>query len=165
MKPYKLLIIILLTALLLVACQPAAPVAAPEEAEPAAAEPAEEMAEEPAEEPAAEEPAAEEPAAEEPAEEPVAEEEMGPKMGGVLVASLSNDPKNLDPATIAAWDQTVIAPNVLEGLFRISPDGTAIEPALAEDFSVSDDGLVWTFMIRDGAKFHNGRQVTAGDIK
>ena len=166
MKWYKLLVIALLLGLLVAACQPAAPAAAPEEAEPAAAEPAEEMAEEPAEEPAAEEPAAEE-MAEEPAEEMAEEpaEEMGPKMGGVLVASLSNDPKNLDPATIAAWDQTVIAPNVLEGLFRISPDGTAIEPALAEDFSVSDDGLVWNFTIREGAKFHNGRQVTAGDIK
>ncbi len=88
-----------------------------------------------------------------------------PKTGGVLISSLSSDPKNLDPATIAAWDQTVIAPNVLEGLFRMSPDGSEVENALAEDYSVSDDGLVWTFMIREGAKFHNGRQVTAADIK
>ena len=92
-------------------------------------------------------------------------DEAEPNMGGVLVSSLSSDPKNLDPATIAAWDQTVIAPNLLEGLFRISPDGTEIQNALAEDYTVSDDGLVWTFMIREGAKFHNGRQVTAQDFK
>ena len=164
MKLHRLLIVVLLAALLLGACQPAAPASAPEAAEPAAAEPAEEMAAEPAEEEMAEEPA-EEAMVEEPAEEPAEDAEMGPKMGGVLVSSLSSDPKNLDPATVAAWDQTVIAPNVLEGLFRISPDGTEIEPALAEDYTVSDDGLVWTFMMREGAKFHNGRQVTAGDIK
>jgi peptide/nickel transport system substrate-binding protein/oligopeptide transport system substrate-binding protein len=88
-----------------------------------------------------------------------------PKVGGVLVSSLSSDPKNIDPATLSAWDQTVIAPNLLEGLFRLSPDGTLIENALASEYSISDNALVWTFTIREGAMFHNGRVVTAGDFK
>ena len=89
----------------------------------------------------------------------------GPKMGGMVAGFVSSDPKSFDPAAIAGWDQGVIAPNLLEGLFRLSPDGREIELAIAESFDVSDDGKTWTFNIRDGAKFHNGRQITAGDFK
>ena len=89
----------------------------------------------------------------------------GPKMGGMVAGFVSSDPKSFDPAAIAGWDQGVIAPNLLEGLFRLSPDGREIELAIAESFDVSDDGMTWTFNIRDGAKFHNGRQITAGDFK
>jgi peptide/nickel transport system substrate-binding protein/oligopeptide transport system substrate-binding protein len=78
---------------------------------------------------------------------------------------VSSDPLNFDPAAIAGWDQGVIAPNLLEGLFRLSPDGREIEPAVAESFEVSDDGKTWTFNLRAGAKFHNGREITADDFK
>ena len=98
----------------------------------------------------------------EPMEDDVSE---GPKMGGMVAGFVSSDPKSFDPAAIAGWDQGVIAPNLLEGLFRLSPDGREIELAIAESFDVSDDGKTWTFNIRDGAKFHNGRQITAGDFK
>lgn len=103
-----------------------------------------------------------------PESEPTTEsipESTDPKMGGVLVSSLSSDPKNLDPAKISAWDQTVIGPNLHEGLFRLSPDGTEIINAGAESFEVSDDGMVWTFHLRPDAKFHNGRVITAEDYK
>ena len=71
----------------------------------------------------------------------------------------------MNPAAIAGWDQGVIAPNLLEGLFRLSPDGREIEPAIAESFEVSEDGKTWTFNLRAGAKFHNGREITADDFK
>lgn len=89
----------------------------------------------------------------------------GPQMGGVVTGFVSSDPKSFDPAAIAGWDQGVIAPNLLEGLFRLSPDGREIEPAIAESFEVSDDGKTWTFNLRAGAKFHNGRDITADDFK
>ena len=92
-------------------------------------------------------------------------ESGGPQMGGVVTSFVSSDPKNFDPAAIAGWDQGVIAPNLLEGLFRLSPDGREIEPAIAESFEVSDDGKTWTFNLRTGAKFHNGREITADDFK
>ena len=47
----------------------------------------------------------------------------------------------------------------------MSPDGREIEPAIAESFAVSDDGKTWTFNLRSGAKFHNGREITADDFK
>ena len=89
----------------------------------------------------------------------------GPQVGGSVTGFVSSDPKSFDPAAIAGWDQGVIAPNLLEGLFRLSPDGREIEPAIAESFDVSDDGVVWTFHLREGAKFHNGREITADDFK
>ncbi len=92
-------------------------------------------------------------------------ESEGPKMGGVVTGFVSSDPQNFDPAAIAGWDQGVIAPNLLEGLFRLSPDGREIEPAIAESFDVSEDGKTWTFNLRSGAKFHNGREITADDFK
>ncbi len=88
-----------------------------------------------------------------------------PKYGGVLTAYTSNDPKTFDPAALSSWDQTIVAANILEGLVRINPEGTAIEPGIAEDWSVDETGLVWTFNLRDNAKFHNGRGVVAQDFK
>lgn len=88
-----------------------------------------------------------------------------PKYGGILTAYTSADPKSFDPATLSAWDQTIVAANLLEGLVRLNPEGTDIEPGIAEDWPVSEDGLVWTFNLRDNAKFHNGRDVVAQDFK
>ena len=94
-------------------------------------------------------------------------EEAGeePKYGGTLVSYVSADPMNFDPATLTAWDQTIVAANILEGLVRLNPEGTGIEEGIAKEWSVSDDGLTWTFILREGAKFHNGREVVAQDFK
>ena len=89
----------------------------------------------------------------------------GPKYGGVLTAYTSADPKSFDPAALSAWDQTIVAANLLEGLVRLNPEGTDIEPGIAREWAVSDDGLVWTFHLQENAKFHNGRAVTAQDFK
>lgn len=54
--------------------------------------------------------------------------------------------------------------NVYEALIKLNDDGT-ISNLLAEDYSISDDGLTYTFTLRDGVKFHSGRDVTAADVK
>lgn len=51
----------------------------------------------------------------------------------------------------------------VETLTSIADDGSVI-PFLAESFDVSDDGLEYTFRIRDGVRFHNGREMTAEDV-
>ena len=88
-----------------------------------------------------------------------------PNYGGTLRAFSSTDPLTLDPAALASWDQSVMAGNLLEGLVRLSPDGTQIEPGIADTWTVSEDGLMWSFHIRDNAKFHNGETITANDVK
>ena len=69
----------------------------------------------------------------------------------------------LDPAQINQVLQFQIASNVLSGLTHINPDLTA-EGDLAVDWSVSEDGLEWTFNLREGVKWHNGDDFTADDV-
>lgn len=74
------------------------------------------------------------------------------------------EPPNLDPTAgaAAAIDEVVYA-NVFEGLTRFGPDGSIL-PALASDWTVSDDGLTYTFTLQDGVTFHDGTAFTAEDV-
>jgi len=82
-----------------------------------------------------------------------------------IVIGMQLEPPNLDPTggAAAAIDEVVYA-NVFEGLTRYSSDGT-IAPGLAESWSVSDDGTVYTFHLRAGITFHDGSEMTADDVK
>ncbi len=73
------------------------------------------------------------------------------------------EPPHLDPtsAAAAAIDEVVYA-NVFEGLTRIGPDGS-IQPALAESWTISDDGLEYVFKLRNGVKFHDGTGFDSAD--
>ncbi len=75
------------------------------------------------------------------------------------------EPQNLDPTegAAAATDEVVYA-NVFEGLTRFGPDGS-VRPGLAESWTVSEDGLVYTFRLRDGVTFHDGTSFDAEDVK
>ena len=75
------------------------------------------------------------------------------------------EPPNLDPTSGAAGaiDQVTYS-NIFEGLTRFGPDGS-INPGLAESWSVSDDGKVYTFNLRKGVKFHDGSDMDAEDVK
>ncbi|PFG40484.1 peptide/nickel transport system substrate-binding protein [Georgenia soli] len=54
--------------------------------------------------------------------------------------------------------------NVYEGLFKLTDDGE-VENLLAEDYTVSDDGLTYTVTLRDGVTFHSGKKLTAEDVR
>ncbi len=82
-----------------------------------------------------------------------------------LVVGVVLEPPHLDPTggAAAAIDEIVYA-NVLEGLTRI--DQTAqVQPGLAESWEISEDGKVYTFKLRAGAKYHDGTDFTADDVK
>ncbi len=87
------------------------------------------------------------------------------KKGGELTAGWAgtNEIRTLDPAQINQVLQFQIASNVLSGLTHINPDLTA-EGDLATDWEVSEDGLEWTFHLRQGVTFHNGDPFTADDV-
>jgi peptide/nickel transport system substrate-binding protein/oligopeptide transport system substrate-binding protein len=74
-----------------------------------------------------------------------------------------NNPVTLDPARINEIFGRTIANQLFDGLVQF--DGAlAIRPAIAETWTASRDGLVWTFRLKKGVKFHHGREVTAEDF-
>ncbi len=82
-----------------------------------------------------------------------------------ITVGMQLEPPNLDPTggAAAAIDEVVYA-NVFEGLTRYRSDGS-VAPGLAESWSVSDDGTVYTFHLRPGVKFHDGSDMTADDVR
>lgn len=86
------------------------------------------------------------------------------KLGGTLKIGVQGDPVGLDPALSILDAADVIFDFVYEGLTRLTPSIEA-EPALAESWDISEDGLTYTFAIRQGVTFHNGRALVADDIK
>ena len=85
--------------------------------------------------------------------------------GGEMTAGWAGTAEitTLDPAQINQVLQFQIASNVLSGLTHINADLVA-EGDLATDWTVSDDGLVWTFNLRQGVTWHNGDPFTAADV-
>jgi len=75
------------------------------------------------------------------------------------------EPPSLDPTAeaAAAVDEVVYA-NVFEGLTRFAADGSIL-PALAESWTISDDGLTYTFKLHEGVTFHDGSAFDAEDVK
>jgi len=70
----------------------------------------------------------------------------------------------LDPHMGTAFSLRELSSHVFEGLVTIGEDYGVI-PQLAESWSVSPDGLEYTFKLRSGVKFHNGRTMAADDVK
>jgi peptide/nickel transport system substrate-binding protein len=73
-------------------------------------------------------------------------------------------------ASVTTWDpsasfstEALYMANIYESLMWINPDGT-FKPALAESWETSEDGLTWTFHLRDGVKFHDGETLTADAV-
>ena len=92
----------------------------------------------------------------------VAEE---PHYGGTLHLRNNNDWETLDPAYASGFDSGSMAVKVFDGLVRFDYYSNKVVGCLAKDWEVSEDGLTWTFYLRDDVKFHNGRQLTAHDVK
>jgi len=88
-----------------------------------------------------------------------------PKQGGAAVVTFNNELSTLDPAVGYDWNNWSVIKSVFDGLMDYKPGTTDLVPDLAESYSISDDGQTYTFKLRDGLKFDNGRAVTAADIK
>lgn len=90
--------------------------------------------------------------------------QAGEKAGGEFVFGLQTQPDHLDPYLAATADTRQILFNVFEGLVKPDKDGN-LKPALAESWTMADDALSYTFRLRKGVKFHNGKTVTPEDVK
>src|SRR5437773_3605942 len=87
------------------------------------------------------------------------------KQGGAAVVTFNNDLTTLDPQVGYDWQNWSVIKSIFDGLMDYKPGSTELEPDLAQGYTVSDDGLTYTFVLRDGLKFHNGRAVTSADVK
>ncbi|MGD8587008.1 MAG: ABC transporter substrate-binding protein, partial [Chloroflexota bacterium] len=109
--------------------------------------------------------ATEEMATEEGGEEMAAETATeGDKYGGTLRVAFQNEWAGLDPQVVSSYSSYQVLFNVVEGLTRYDND-LNLQPALAESWEQSDDGLTWTFHLRQGVMFQNGREMKAEDVK
>ncbi|WP_293673536.1 ABC transporter substrate-binding protein [uncultured Parolsenella sp.] len=90
--------------------------------------------------------------------------------GGTLSISLSASPSNLDPCKYSGVYESQVINNVCDTLVQYKMDLSEIVPCLATDWTISDDGLTYTFNLRDDVKFQkgqyqDGRALTADDVK
>jgi peptide/nickel transport system substrate-binding protein len=102
---------------------------------------------------------------------PIPAEEL-PDMSGMefknpdtFVAATIGEPESLDPAWTYETSGGEIQMNIYEGVVAYNREqATEFVPALAEEWEVSDDGLVYTFHIREGVTFHEGGTLEPHDI-
>jgi peptide/nickel transport system substrate-binding protein len=83
----------------------------------------------------------------------------------VLVVGQIAEPKSLDPHAVTAVNDFRILMNIFDGLVQYKSGTLQVQPALAESWEISDDGLVYTFALRSGVKFHDGSDFNAEAVK
>jgi peptide/nickel transport system substrate-binding protein/oligopeptide transport system substrate-binding protein len=85
--------------------------------------------------------------------------------GGDIVVTYKDDITTLDPAIGYDWNNWSMIKSLFSRLMDYAPGTPNPIPSLAESFTVSPDGLTYTFKLRKGVKFSNGREVVASDVK
>ena len=81
-----------------------------------------------------------------------------------VTIQIGPNPETLDPALNSAVDGGNMLLTLFENLLIVGEDGS-IAPGQAESYTVSEDGLVWTFTMRDGLKWSDGTDLTAKDYE
>ena len=87
------------------------------------------------------------------------------KQGGAIVMTYKDDVATLDPAIGYDWQNWSMIRSLFDGLMDYTPGTTDLRLGLADKYDISEDGLTYTFHLRAGVKFHNGREMTAEDVK
>jgi peptide/nickel transport system substrate-binding protein len=93
----------------------------------------------------------------------VLRQEAQPKPGGTLNAAMQVDVLSLDPHFVSSYSSTLVIEQVYNGLIQLDENANVL-PDLAESWTISDDGLIYDFKLRQGVMFHNGRALTSDDV-
>ena len=80
-----------------------------------------------------------------------------------LKLSVASEITSMDPYATTAAADFQITKQIYEGMFFLNSE-MELEPRVAESYSLSEDGMTYTFNLREGAKFHNGDKVKASDV-
>lgn len=78
---------------------------------------------------------------------------------------LAASPETIDPTMNSSLDGANYVLHLFEGLYRYKRDGSGVEFGVAESADISEDGMTWTFHLRDDAKWSDGQPVTAHDFE
>ena len=92
-----------------------------------------------------------------------AKEKEDPSQGGTYRRPLESMPRTLDPTLARDFYSATVIHQLFDGLVQFDQNLNVI-PAIAKSWKVSHDGLTYTFFLREGVKFHNGREITAEDF-
>ena len=85
--------------------------------------------------------------------------------GGTFQFAFGAEPERLNPINSQDLYASYVQEYVMDGLMEMNLDTYELEPALAERYEVSNDQMTYTFYLRKDAKFHDGKPVTAEDVK
>lgn len=88
-----------------------------------------------------------------------------PKTGGILTVGLDGEIDTIDPLKSVTIVGFQVYTQLYEGLVAANPSLDGVVPRLAESWDISDDGLTYTFHLRPGVRFHNGKDFKAEDVK
>jgi peptide/nickel transport system substrate-binding protein len=91
------------------------------------------------------------------------EDANGAPPGGTLIAAISGEPDQFDPHATSAYASFQVLENVYDTLVVPDAEGE-FQPSLASEWDTSDDGLTWTFTLRDDVTFHDGSEFSADDV-
>ncbi len=83
----------------------------------------------------------------------------------VIKYSISDDPQQMDPTLNTYSRSSIVLQNLFQGLYKLGPDGETFIPACAESYTVSEDGLKYTFKLKSGLKWSDGSPLTAKDFE
>ena len=84
--------------------------------------------------------------------------------GGTLIFGRGGDSVSLDPIAVTDGESFAVTQNIFETLIRFGEQDTTLQPGLAKEWKVSDDGLEYTFTLQEGVKFHDGTDFNADAV-
>src|ERR1700675_3764903 len=90
---------------------------------------------------------------------------VGAQPAGTLLVGLVAEPVNLDPGQVTALNSNRVGRRIIEGLVAFPDESTQVVPGLAESWTISKDGLQYTFKLRSGVKFHDGTPLNSEAVK
>lgn len=101
----------------------------------------------------------------EPADDPPSEPDTpSPVRGGTFVAAITQDPGHFNPGITTGFNVHAVTGSIFNGLVELAADAQPV-PDLADSWDVSDDATQYTFYLNRNARWHDGEEVTAEDVK
>src|SRR3954447_11231320 len=94
-----------------------------------------------------------------------ATKEGTPQRGGSITIARIEDSQSFDKTTVFQNESIWLVEQINESLYTVGPDGKTLKPWLATSYTKSADGKTYTFKLRPGVKFSDGKAMTSADVK